>query len=215
MSNRELVFPVYTDPERAADRVVHIVGITAGAVAVAWLLTRLGPARQAIALIAYSLGLVGMLSASAAYNLVPASRTKAILRRVDHAMIFVMIAGTYTPVALLAFPSPAGIHLCALIWSLAAVGIVLRLAWPNRYEPVCLALYLGMGWVVLFYIRQLLALPTPAVALLVAGGLVYSAGSLLHAHAGLRYHNALWHAFVLIAAALHLAAIVSLLPIRH
>jgi hemolysin III len=214
MAQPEIAFPVYSDPERAADRLVHIVGLAAAVLAIAWLLSRLGPAaatRRIVAVIAYSLGLIGMLSASAGYNLVRDNRAKAVLRRLDHAMIFVMIAGTYTPVALLAFARPAGVELCALIWTLAALGIVLRLAWPNRFESVCLGLYLGMGWVILFYIRQLLALPGHVALLLVAGGTVYSLGSLLHAHAGVKYHNPIWHVLVLVAASLHLVAIATLL----
>jgi hemolysin III len=208
------MFPVYSAAERAADRIIHIAGLAAAPVGIGWLLLRLGSANtlQVAAIVIYSAGLIGMLSASAGYNLVPASRLKAWLRRIDQSMIYVMIAGSYTPFALIGLGPHTGGTLCLLIWSLAACGIALNLAFGHRFEAAGLALYLAMGWLVLFYIRALIAaVPGVVLVLLVAGGVIYSIGMAIHATARIKFHNPIWHAMVAVAAALHLVAIADLL----
>jgi hemolysin III len=206
MARSSQVFPVYTAPERAADRVIHIVGLAAAPVGIAWLLLRLGGASplQWAAVLIYSAGLIGMLSASAGYNLVTASRLKVWLRRIDQSMIYVMIAGSYTPFALIGLGPHTGGTLCTLVWILAGLGIVLNLSFGHRFQ---------VGWLVIFYIRALIAaVPLPVLVLLVAGGLIYSAGMAIHATARIKFHNPIWHAMVAVAAALHLVAIAGLLP---
>ncbi len=213
----DLGFPRYTGAEIAADRAVHLVGLPAAIASVAWLVASAAPAatlKQIATLLIYGFGLIGMLAASAAYNLAPPSRAKALLRRLDHAMIFVMIAGTYTPFALNALGPRFGMPLCAAVWALAAAGVGLRLACFQRVERASLALYLGMGWLLLVVIRPLVAaLPGGVLALLLGGGVIYSAGTLVHARGDGRvpFHNAIWHAMVLAAAGLHLAAVARLL----
>src|SRR6185437_7552349 len=116
---------------------------------VAWLLFAVAPAegvRQLIGLTVYGAGLIGMFVASAAYNSCRPCRAKELLRRVDHAMIFVMIAGTCTPFALSAFPVGVGLLCGSLVWIVALIGVVLKLAFPRRFERLSLALYLVTGW---------------------------------------------------------------------
>ena len=145
-------FPHYTAAEAAADRALHLLALPTATVAVAWLFLAAIPtadAEQTVASLIYGCGLIGMLTASAAYNLCRPSRRKELLRRVDHAMIFVMIAGTYTPFAVSAFREIDGPLLCLVIWSLAATGVAVVLAFPRRFERLLLMLYLTMGWMVL------------------------------------------------------------------
>jgi len=204
-------FHSYTAAEIAADRAVHVIGLAAATAAVGWLLGSIGPAatiKQIAAVSIYSFGLVGMLSVSALYNLAVPSRLKAVLRRLDHSMIFVMIAGSYTPFAISALSPQLGVPLCAVVWGLAAIGIGLKLACPFHFELVSLALYLGMGWLVLAVLRSMLAvLPRDTMLLLLVGGVIYSLGALLHARARMRFQNAIWHAMVVVAAGLHFAAV--------
>ncbi|MBV9654581.1 MAG: hemolysin III family protein [Acetobacteraceae bacterium] len=204
-------FPAYDRAERAADGAVHVVGVSAGLAAVCWLTLRIAPAatlQRGVTLLVYSFGLLGMLAASAAYNLAGPGRAKAVLRRLDHAMIFVMIAGSYTPFALNALSPPLGVPLCVAAWTVAALGVALKLACPLHCERLSLALYLGMGWMLVFVIRSLVASVSGEVlGLLLAGGLVYSLGVAVYGAGRLRFHNALWHAMVLVAAGLHLAAV--------
>ncbi len=204
-------FPLYSRAERRLDTAVHLIGVPTGAMAAIWLLApACGSAnpRLIASLLVYAIGLVGMLGTSAAYHLSPPSRAKELLRRADHAVIFVMIAGTYTPFALNVLAPPGGAALCAAIWLLAAIGITMKLAFPRRFERLSLALYLGMGWAVLTMIGPLIErLPTLALALLLGGGVVYSVGALIYTRHGLKYHTACWHTLVLTAACLHATAL--------
>ncbi len=204
-------FPHCDPAEAAADRAVHVVGVCAGVASVCWLIASVAPeatAGRLATLLVYCFGLIGMLAASAAYNLAGPGRLKAALRRLDHAMIFVMIAGTYTPFALHAVDPDVGVPLCVAAWTLAALGVALKLASPRRFDRLSLALYLGMGWMLLAVIRPLAAaLPVDVLALLLGGGIVYSLGAAVHATERPRFHNAVWHAMVLIAAGLHFAAV--------
>lgn len=205
------IFPTYSKAEVAADAVVHVLGISLGVGAVIWLLLSAwqgGSPGARTSFVIYGFGLIGMLCASAAYNMTPACRAKELLRRFDHAMIYVMIAGTYTPFALLAVGGVRGAVLCAIIWSAALAGIVLKVGFPRRFEWAGFALYLGMGWMVVAVIdRVFAALSSLSFTLLLAGGVVYTLGSGIHLMQRLRFHNALWHTMVLAAAAAHFIAI--------
>jgi hemolysin III len=127
-------------------------------------------------------------------------------------MIFVMIAGTYTPFAVFVLRDTGGLLLCAAIWSLAAVGAAVTLAFPRRFERPLLGLYLVMGWMVLGLGPNFLRhLSTPVLLLLFGGGTAYSVGAIIHSQCRFRFHNAVWHALVVVGAGMHWLAIVELL----
>ena len=201
-------FPDYTTAEKWADAVIHVLGLIASPLAVAWLFLHAGPQitpGRIITGTVYAAGLIGMLWASALYHLVRAGPLKSILRRVDHAMIFVMIAGTFTPLSFIAMPRDIAIPLCIVIWLLAAMGGALKLMNRNWGERISIFLYLAMGWTALLPLVG--ALPAGAVALVLIGGLLYSLGSYIHTRVAWPFHNAVWHALVLCAAGVHLAAV--------
>ena len=217
VSNIFSAFPDYTKAERWVDGIVHVLGLIGALIAVVWLFAQAGPhitaGRIATGAI-YSFGLIGMLTASTLYNLARAGRVKAILRRLDHAMIYVMIAGTYTPLSLTALRPGLGIPLCTLVWLLAAIGVTLKVMRRHPHERLSLALYLTMGWLLLPLLPPLIAiLPTGTMLLIVAGGLVYSLGSYVHTRIGWPFHNAVWHGMVILAAGLHMAAIAQVIDL--
>ena len=165
------------------------------------------PAAIFVGLIVYSIGLVGMFAASAAYNLVSHVGVKEILRRLDHAAIFVMIAGSYTPFALVV-GGGAGHMLLAAVWAIAAVGVAIKLRYPRRFDKLSVLLYLSQGWIVLLALDSITAaLSNRALSLLVAGGVVYTVGVAFHLMERLLFHNVIWHIFVLGGAACQFAAI--------
>ena len=165
------------------------------------------PAAIFSGLIVYSIGLVGMFAASAAYNLVSHVGVKEILRRLDHAAIFVMIAGSYTPFALVV-GGRAGHMLLAAVWAIAAVGVAIKLRYPWRFDKLSVLLYLSQGWIVLLALDSITAaLSNRALSLLVAGGVVYTVGVAFHLMERLLFHNVIWHIFVLGGAACQFAAI--------
>ena len=197
--------------EVLADGVVHALGLAlgiAGAIALVGLAIFDGNPVLLAPLAIYAAGLVGMLGCSAAYNLLRTSRRRDWLRRFDHAAIFAMIAGTYTPFTILGLQGGWSAGLTVAIWSVAAIGIALKLWRPRRIEAISVALYLGLGWIGLVALQPFVAaLGTSTLSLLAAGGILYSVGVIFLLWRRLPYHNAIWHGFVLVAAACQWVAV--------
>lgn len=200
-----------TRAELRADAVVHLLGLGFGLAACITLVVfvALRPdLPRGLSLGIYGFGLLAMLVCSALYNLTTQARLKALFRRFDHAAIFVMIAGTYTPFSLIVIGGIWGAALLAFVWSVALVGAVLKLRYPLRFEKLSVVAYLLLGWVILAALEPLLSsMSLAALILLVTGGGLYSLGVVFHLWERLPYQNAIWHIFVLAAAACHYAAI--------
>jgi hemolysin III len=210
MSKSRPLFPHYTKWEQVADACVHAASILFSMAAVALLVLTTAktlPAADIAGLTVYCLGLIGMFAASAAYNLVSRQNLKEVLRRLDHAAIFIMIAGSYTPFALLV-GGTAGHSMLAAVWAIAAIGITIKLRFPRRFDRLSVLLYLAQGWIVLAALDPIIAtLPSAALTLLLAGGIVYTLGVPFHLMEWMPFHNVIWHAFVLGGAACQFAAI--------
>lgn len=200
--------------DQMADRVVHVVGIglgTAAAIALVVVTAIDGKLGDLVPILIYASGLVAMLGCSAAYNVFNTSVRRDWLRRFDHAAIFAMIAGTYTPFTTrLAGDWASG--LTAAIWAVAAAGIVLKLLKPRRIETISIVLYLALGWIGLIAVGPFrAALDARTLALLALGGIIYTAGVVFHLWRHLPYQNAIWHGFVLVAASVHYVAVIGLI----
>lgn len=197
--------------ERIADAALHAVGVVAAAIGSGWLLASAFATEGSVGILSlaiYCFGLVGMLAVSGAYNFARPGRLRAILRRIDHSMIFVMIAGSYTPFAAIRLEGPTGILLCSGVWGAALVGLAIKAGLLHRLERFSLALYLGMGWIMLAAFGPLVAsVSSQAVTLLVAGGLVYTVGVVFYLADRLPFNRVIWHGFVVTAAVLHFSAI--------
>jgi hemolysin III len=126
-------------------------------------------------------------------------------------MIFVMIAGTFTPLGLITLSEDVAIPLCIAVWVLAAIGGALKLMNQSWAERISIFLYLALGWAALLPLVG--ALPTNAIALLLVGGVLYSLGSFIHTRVAWPFHNAIWHALVLAAAGVHLAAVAEVIAL--
>jgi hemolysin III len=197
--------------ELAADRWIHVVGTSlgvAGAVALIVNVAAIGNVRTLIVAAIYAVGLVSTMICSAAYNLARPSTRKDLLRRLDHAAIFLMIAGSYTPFTTLFLSGAWCVAITSMVWAVALIGIVIKLAAPRRFERAFVLVYLALGWTVLLTLRPLVAaLDAPTLALIVTGGILYSVGTLFHLLRRLPFQNAIWHLFVLVAALLHYLAV--------
>jgi hemolysin III len=204
----------YDRAELIADGVVHGIGVFCGLVAATVLivLTAIYASALDIAVVSvYVAGLLTMLVLSATYNLWPVSRAKWVLRRFDHSAIYLLIAATYTPFIMEVKDSIFAMALLAGVWCVAIAGIVLKLVLPGRFDRISVGLYLAMGWSgLMLYDRVVAALPALALWLVVAGGVLYSFGVIFHAWRSLRFQNAIWHCFVLLGAACHYTAVLSL-----
>jgi hemolysin III len=196
--------------------VVHeyafFVALAAGAV-----LLVVAPSPKArLATAIYVLGLAGLLGTSALYHRVTWRKpnVRRWLRRLDHSMIFVLIAGTYTPFAVLVLSQPLGTVVLVLIWTGAAGGIVLSLLWPDAPRPVSAGIYVAVGWVAVIAMPQLFdRLGGLGITMIALGGLLYSIGAVVYARKRpdpyptvFGYHE-IFHVLVVAAAALHFAVI--------
>jgi len=207
-------FPDYTKRERVADGCIHVLGVTASLVGLTALLI-IGIRSQTlpwvVSLTIYGLALVATFGFSAGYHLVARPKIKEVLRRLDHAAIFLMIAGTYTPFILIKMQTPWGFGLLAVVWTMAAIGIAIKLFAPRFLDGLSTALYLVQGWAVIAAWEPLMAaLPGVALTLLTIGGVLYTVGVVFHLWERLPYQNAIWHGFVLSAASCHFAAVIFL-----
>ena len=206
-----LSIPQYTGRERLADGIVHVLGVTASIIGASVLLAIAFaslPAATIVSSIIYSVGLVTVFVLSAAYNLATSHRLKSVLRRFDHAAIYIKIAATYTPFALLKLVGWPGAGLLAFVWIIAALGATIKLWIPGRLFVMSYVLYLGQGWAGVVLLSPLTsALSNWTLLLLGIGGVLYTVGVIFHLWISLRYHNAIWHAFVLAGSSCHYLAV--------
>ncbi len=209
----------YTRLELFCDAVVHLVGllvaIFAGGALLVFAATRTAPEESPLLAI-YVASLISVLLISLAFNQAPVTPLKRFLARLDQAAIFLLIAGTYTPLLALLSGSATGQLMLAGVWGAALVGIALKLIVPQHFGRLALLLYAGIGWSGLLVFRSLAeALPSSTIWLLLAGGVAYSAGIIFHLWERLHFHNVLWHCFVVIGASLHLWAILDCMVLRR
>jgi hemolysin III len=200
-----------TAGERNADVLVHLIGVAAGFVGVGIMLVqalRQLPTPSTACLAVYGMGLMAMLGCSAVYHMLTAPGWKEIFRRCDHAAIFLKIAGTYTPFAVVSLGGIAGYALLVSVWAIALLGAAAKVLLAHTWDRLAIVLYLALGWSVLTVFPPLIAsVSSTALVLLGLGGVLYSVGVIFHVWTSLPYHKAIWHLFVLAASACHFGAV--------
>lgn len=202
------------DPSRhelAADCIIHILGIAGGSIGGATLVALIaarGDWLELGALVIYAVGIVAMFGCSAAYNLARTSRWRAAFQRCDHAAIFVMIAGTYTPFTLVRLDGAWSWGLTTAVWLIAGIGMLIKLCRSCDLRYASVAPYLLLGWIGLIAIDPLFrSLGWETLGLIGLGGALYTIGVGFHVWNRLPFQNAIWHGFVLAAASVHYAAV--------
>jgi len=166
---------------------------------------------QTISGIAYGASLFCCSLCSLLYNVFQHRSLRQVFRLLDHSAIFVLIAGTYTPLVISGIAGPFGISLLTWIWSLALLGIISKLLLRHRLEKAFILLYLALGWLFIWALPELMV-KTPAIALilLAAGGVVYSIGAIAYWCGTGRWADSIWHGFVLGGILLHFGAVLAL-----
>lgn len=198
-----LSYPAYTRAERIADALVHIVGICAAIIGISllfavWAFAMDGP--TLVATILYCAALILMLTASAAYHMAAHTSARPILRRLDHAAIYVKIAGTFTPLAVF-LGTAFGYAVVAIVWICALIGAGTKLMTAPGKMTTGWVPYVALGWAGLALLVPLIpVLPGLSLAMIVAGGLLYTAGVIFYCWESLRFANAIWHGFIVIAS---------------
>ncbi|HRF10003.1 MAG TPA: hemolysin III family protein [Xanthobacteraceae bacterium] len=197
--------------ELVADGVIHGIGVVFGVAGAAVLITIAALKHTYVEIIAvsiYAAGMVLMFSCSALYNMARKSRYREYFQRLDHSGIFLMIAGTYTAFTTLMLEGPWAVVLVVLVWTVAVIGIVIKLLWPKRLVGVTTGLYIALGWVGIIALEPILtSLGVAAIVLLGVGGALYTVGVIFHLWERLPYQNAIWHGFVVAGAGTHYGAV--------
>lgn len=211
---RELGLPRYTLGEEIFSSVSHGVSalLAAGALAGMLLVCRKTPLVLGCVLV-YGASMILLYTVSAVYHGLGLNRAKRILRSIDHCTVFVLIAGTYTPMSLLGIGGLQGALMLAAVWTAAVVGIVLNAVSVERFKVFSMVCYLAMGWVVLLAMKTVLRNLSPAAfGCLLAGGICYTLGACLYG-AGRRvpYMHSVFHLFVAAGTALHTITVFSLI----
>jgi hemolysin III len=204
----------YDRAEIIADGVVHAIGICLGLIGAVTIVVMAVKIERInlTPILVYVIGLVTMLAFSAAYNMWPVSPVKWVLRRFDHSAIYLLIAGTYTPFLGQMKNALVSAGLGMGVWLSAIVGMALKLALPGRFDRLAIILCLLLGWSgVIAYDSLASAIPSSSLWLLAIGGILYSLGTLFHVWQRLRFQNAIWHGFVLLAASCHYSAVLACL----
>ncbi|MEM9870885.1 MAG: hemolysin III family protein [Pseudomonadota bacterium] len=200
----------YSRRETLADAAVHALGISSGVAACSALILYVAQTQDASRIAATSVYaglLILSLAASAAYHLLPWERSRPLFHRVDHAAIYLKIAGTYTPLVVLIGSAFAYVVL-GIVWAIALLGAVAKLSFWATDARGSLALYLLLGWASVLLIWPMWqTLPGMATALIAMGGLLYTVGTVFFAMKALRFQNAIWHGFVLAASTCFFGAV--------
>src|SRR6266496_274847 len=198
--------------EELANTISHGIGLVAALIGTPVLLLaarNAGSGGFFVGTIIFAVTLLVLYLGSTLYHVWPQTRAKCVLQVFDHSAIFLLIAGTYTPFALGPLRGVWGWTMLGLIWALAALGVLVKATRGTaRHKKFAMALYLGMGWLALIFIRPLaLAVPLSVVLWLVAGGIAYTTGVLFYVNRRLRYSHFVWHLFVLVGTGCHFAAV--------
>lgn len=201
------MYPTYTRSERVADGSMHAIGVTGSVFGATVLLiwsTPVASPWEIAAIAVYAITLIATFAASAFYHMTPWESLRPVLRRIDHAAIYLKIAGTYTPLVVMVGSGLAYIVL-GVVWALAIIGMTAKLVFwstPGRFGP---ALYLIMGWMSIILIwSSWSVLP---FGFIIAGGVLYTVGVAFHASKTMKFANAIWHGFVIAASACFFTAI--------
>lgn len=211
VARSEITLPQYSKGEEIANSITHGVGVVlsvAGLAVLTAFASLFGTVWHIVSCSIYGAMQVLLYTTSTLYHSIPVSRAKKVLRILDHSAIFLLIAGTYTPFALVNMRGPWGWSLLAFVWAIAIIGIVSQGFLIRRNPAIGLLLYVAMGWSVVVGIKPLIeSVAFGGIVLLVLGGLCYTLGSLFYIWRRVKFHHAIWHLFVLGGSIFHFFAI--------
>lgn len=202
--------------EEITNAILHGIGLglAIAALVVLVVFARLyGDGRYVAAFSIYGSTLVILYLASTLYHSFPRGKVKDIFRILDHACVYLLIAGTYTPLALIALQGRLGWTIFWIVWGIALVGIVFKIFFIKRFIVLSTLLYLAMGWLIIAVIKPLIASVNPTSLLfLFIGGLSYTVGTAFYGWQKMKYNHAIWHLFVLGGSICHFFTVLYLLP---
>jgi len=210
MSDHEKI-KFYSPLEERINIISHAFGLLLSIVALVLLVERAIPYGNTLYVVSFAIfgiSLISLYAASTFYHSTRSPRLRARLRIVDHATIYVLIAGTYTPFALVTLNGPVGWTIFTVSWTMAVSGIVLKLFFTGRYELLSTLMYVFMGWIVIFVLKPVVNnLPVAGLVWLVAGGMSYTLGAVIYSIKKVSFNHSIFHIFVLAGSFCHFMAI--------
>ena len=193
--------------EEIANSITHGLGLILSIVGLTLLLvyaTQSGDPWRIVGVSIYGSSLIILYLVSTLYHGLTHSRTKAIFRRLDHCAIYILIAGTYTPIILISLRSTWVLYLLPIVWAMAILGVYIKIRYIHRYERLSLAFYIFMGWFALIGIKPLFySIPIESFIWIIVGGLSYTSGVIFYAWERLPFNHTIWHGFVLMGSLSH------------
>jgi len=203
----------YTVGEEIANSITHGIGAllsTAGLVVLIMMATFYGNRFHVTCLSIYGTSLILLYMASTLYHSLPGKAVKQIFKKLDHSAIFLLIAGSYTPLMLININGVLGWSITILVWCLALMGIVIKCLFIKKFEKLSLVIYIIMGWLCLFAAKEIfLNIPSHSLIFLIIGGVLYSAGVIFYVWDNLPYNHGIWHMFVLGGSIFHYFSILT------
>ncbi len=197
--------------EEVANSVTHGLGLLAsiiGGVVLVYLAAERGEAWHVVSAAVYGATLVSLYAASTLYHALKGTKARDVLRLLDHCAIYLLIAGTYTPITLVSLRGGWGWALFGTVWALAVAGIFFKVFATGRFGYLSTVAYVLMGWICIIALKPMLVLLSPgALALLAAGGVLYTAGTVFYSWERIPYSHAVWHLFVVAGSVCHYLAI--------
>lgn len=191
----------FSTGEEIANAVTHGLGVLLGIVALIIIAIKgveIHDVLYTVSMMVYSVSTIILYASSMLYHAFKEGRAKNLFERLDHLSIYILIAGSYTPLCLIAIGGTKGIIICAIQWALAIVGIVFKAIWIDKFVKIHVLIYLIMGWTITIFIRSIFkSMSFMGFSLLLAGGMSYSIGVLFYVFNWFKYHHLVWHLFVL------------------
>jgi hemolysin III len=201
----------YSPLEESINIASHAIGFVLSVVALVLLVRHAsinGDVWHVVSFSVFGISLVVLFAASTVYHSAKNHQFRTKMRIVDHAAIYILIAGTYTPFTLVTLNGFAGWMVFGVTWGMAVTGIVLKLFFTGKYELISTLMYVFMGWIIVFAIEPLIEnLSSDGLAWLVAGGMAYTTGAVLYSIERIRFNHAIFHLFVLLGAACHFISV--------
>jgi hemolysin III len=217
MSTTTNIFPKSESKgEAIANSLTHGMGVGLSILGLILLIYRavnLGTVWHVVSFSVYGVSLILLYLASTIYHSTPAAKPwNRILQRLDHAAIYVLIAGTYTPFMLTTMRGPLGWSILGIVWGIALIGLVLKIGFPNRFKNPTVVLYVLMGWLFVVAFRDAVTqIEVLSLTLLFIGGILYTSGLVFYFWKKLSYSHAIWHLFVLGGSIFHFFSVMSIL----
>ena len=205
-------FNFYTKGEEIANAITHGIGAGLAIAALVLLIVfsaKTGSPYKIVSFTIFGVTLVILYLGSTLYHSIPNRKAKRVFRIIDHASIYLLIAGTYTPFTLTVLRPTIGWWLFGIMWGVTVIGIFLKIMWLDRFDKLSTLLYLIMGWAIVFAIKDLIAtVPVMGIVFLVLGGLFYSLGCIFYSVDKWPYNHAVWHLFVIAGSVFHFFAVI-------